>query len=99
MDTMTVVLTGNCKDVEDNESLAYAYIKLRRSDTLVYAANSDEAGNFKFNHLRAGRYQIQVDATGYYTKDTTVNFATGEIWKIEVGLSKLNEEMRRRITF
>ncbi|RYD54012.1 MAG: hypothetical protein EOP56_19685 [Sphingobacteriales bacterium] len=99
MDTITVVLSGHYIDIEDNKNVTDASIKLSRNETVAYVAFSNSLGNFKFNHIRAGRYQIEMAALGYNTKDTTVTFATGEIWKLEVGLSKWSEEMRRKVNF
>jgi hypothetical protein len=99
MDSVTVVIVGRCVNIEENKSLAEASIKLSRNDTVAYVGLSDGLGNFKFNHIRAGRYEIEVTCLGYNTKDTTAKFTTGEIWKLEVGLSKWSEEMQRKIIF
>ena len=99
MDTITVVLSGHCIDIEENKAVANASIKLSRNDTVTYVAVSDPVGNFKFNHIHAGRYKIEMAALGYNTKDTTVTLGSGTIWKLEVGLSQWSEEMRRKVTF
>jgi CarboxypepD_reg-like domain len=99
MDTVTVVIVGRCVDIEENKSLAEASIKLSRNDTVTYVGLSDGLGNFKFNHIRAGRYEIEVTCLGYNTKDTTAMFRTGDIWKLEVGLSKWSKEKQSKVTF
>lgn len=98
MDTITVVIHGHVADVDNGNNIIAPSIRLR-NDTLSYFLLGDSLGNFKFNHIRAGLYNIEVTALGYYSKDTIVMLGTGGMWEWKFGLARWDEKMRKQIAF
>ena len=54
-----------------------ATVKLRRDGQVVKDAASDAEGNFTFDALASGRYQIEVSAAGFSTRTTDPMFVAG----------------------
>jgi vitamin B12 transporter len=54
-----------------------AAVKLLRDGTVVKDASSDAEGNFSFDALPSGRYQIEVSSPGFSTRTTDPVFVAG----------------------
>jgi iron complex outermembrane receptor protein/vitamin B12 transporter len=54
-----------------------AAVKLLRDGQVVKDASSDAEGNFTFDALASGRYQIEVSAAGFSTRTTDPMFVAG----------------------
>lgn len=98
MDTITVVIYGRVVDIDNGNNIAAVLIKLK-NDTLSYFLLGDSIGKFKFNHIQAGLYNIEVSALGYFSKDTIATMGTGGIWEWKFGLARWDEKTRKQIIF
>ena len=85
MDTVTVVISGIIFDSYHSEPISQAVIRLA-NDNNSYEQTSDKNGNFKFEHIAAGKYQIYARFLGYYTLQDSIKFESGEIVELKIRL-------------
>lgn len=85
MDTITVVIHGQTSRFCNNGP-ALALVTLSSKDE-KFTLQSDANGRFKFFHIPHGRYKLTATCVGHYSlSDTTVNFKSGEIWEMRIGM-------------
>lgn len=85
MDTLTVNVTGKITDLYDKFGLKGAKIELTNNEK-SYEQNCGENGEFKFDHISSGKYQIISDFVGYYMLRDSIELKSGEIVKLKIGL-------------
>lgn len=85
MDTLTVNVTGKITDLYDKFGLKGASIELTNNDN-SYSKTSGEYGEFKFEHISSGKYEVRSNSVGYYRLRDSIEFKSGEIVEIKIGL-------------
>jgi hypothetical protein len=83
MDTLTVNVYGKVFDPKIKIDLPQADVRLS-SHKNSYSAYCDKNGEFKFNHIPPGKYQIRASFIGYTGLTDTVEFKTGEIVELNI---------------
>lgn len=96
MDTITVVIHGHVLNMDKNDNIKSASVKIK-NNSVTYVSLTDSFGNFKFNHIRAGVYKVEVTGLGYNQKDTVAALGTGDIWNWEFALSGWDEKKQKLI--
>lgn len=56
----------------NNAAIKNARVVLKRGDTIVNSAQTDENGNFTFANIPSGNYRVSVSATGFVTATQVV---------------------------
>lgn len=69
--SQTGVVTGKIIDGNDREELPFANIKLSKNGNAVANAIADMEGNFSFNSLAPGTYEMRTAYVGYQSSDIT----------------------------
>lgn len=85
MDTLTVNVTGKITDIYDKFGLKGAKIELT-NNVNSYSKTCGENGEFKFEHISSGKYRIISDFVGYYQLRDSIEFKSGEIVELKIGL-------------
>jgi hypothetical protein len=85
MDTLTVNVTGKITDIYDKFGLKGAKIELT-NNVNSYSKICGENGEFKFEHISSGKYRIISDFVGYYQLRDSIEFKSGEIVELKIGL-------------
>ena len=85
MDTLTVKVTGKITDLYDKFGLKGASIELKNNEN-SYSKTCGENGEFKFEHISSGKYRIVSNFVGYYQLRDSIEFKSGEIVGIKIGL-------------
>ena len=85
MDTLTVNVTGKITDIYDKFGLKGAKIELT-NNVNSYSKTCGENGEFKFEHISSGKYRIVSDFVGYYQLRDSIEFKSGEIVELKIGL-------------
>jgi len=85
MDTETVRVTGIITDLYNKFGLYPAMIRLNNNDN-SYEQVSRENGEFEFEHIYSGKYRIVISFVGYYQLIDSIEFKTGEIVELKIGL-------------
>jgi CarboxypepD_reg-like domain/TonB-dependent Receptor Plug Domain len=73
----TAKLKGRVTDAVTNQAIPYANVFIQNTST---GTTTDTAGNFMFDNLNPGFYNIQISFTGYVTKS---------IFEVEVNNAKM----------
>jgi hypothetical protein len=68
-----------------NVGLYPAIIRLNNNDN-SYEQVSRENGEFKFEHIYSDKYQILIYNVGSYWLRDSIEFKTGEIVELKIGL-------------
>lgn len=61
-------LEGTVTDMDSGEPILFGTVALYRGDNLVTGTNTDFDGNYSFNNIDPGTYDIQVSSVGYQTQ-------------------------------
>jgi hypothetical protein len=85
MDTITVNVSGKITDLHNKFGLKGAKIKLTNIVN-SYSKTCGENGEFKFEHIASGKYRITSDFVGYYHLTDSLEFKSGEIVELKIGL-------------
>ncbi len=85
MDTVTVNVSGKISDLYDKFGLKGAKIELTNNEN-SYSKTCGENGEFKFEHISSGKYRIISVFVGYYMLKDSIEFKSGEIIKLKIGL-------------
>jgi hypothetical protein len=85
MDTVTVNVSGEITDLYDKFGLKGAKIELTNNEN-SYSKTCGENGEFKFEHISSGKYRIISGFVGYYMLKDSIEFKSGEIIKLKIGL-------------
>lgn len=81
-------LTGHVYDVDTEEAIGNAQIKLSQSGVDITQKYVDSEGGFVFSSVEAGTYNVTVSASGYENNVTTVTVVAGESVTLDIYLEK-----------
>lgn len=84
-DTSTTIIRGKIIDNYDNSGLCGAVIELN-NNLNSYSRNSTENGEFTFEHISSGKYEIKTSFIGLNTFKDSIELKSGEIMEIKIGL-------------
>ena len=86
MDTVTVNVNGKIIDLYQKFGLKGASIELS-NNLNYYSKKCGENGEFNFEHISPGKYLIISDFVGYYMLRDSIEFKSGEIIELKIGLA------------
>lgn len=85
MDSITVNVGGKVTDIYDKFPLKGAYITLKNPEN-EYSEVAKKNGEFSFNHISSGKYEIISSFVGYCMLRDSIELKSGEIIKLEIEL-------------
>ncbi len=85
MDTLTVIVSGKIFDLYDKFEIKGAKVELTNNEN-SYSETCGKKGEFKFEHIASGKYKIWSSYIGYYTLTDSIEFKSGEIIEMNIGL-------------
>ena len=85
MDTITTIIRGKITDNYDNSDLWGAVIELN-NNLNSYSRNCNKHGEFSFEHISSGKYEIKTSFVGLNRFRDSVEVKSGEIIDMTIGL-------------
>ena len=85
MDTSTVSVSGKVFSLLSKSAISGATVKLTNRDKSFFRI-SNEDGEFEFQPIPSGRYQITGTFLGHYRLTDSIEFKSGEIVEVEIKL-------------
>jgi len=81
-------LEGNVKDADNGEPILFGTVALFRGDQMVTGTTTDFDGNYSFNNIDPGNYDLQVRSVGYQTqRQVGVVVMAGRANRLDIELS------------
>jgi len=85
MDTVTVMINGEIINLNNSAELPRAKVELT-SKYNSYFQICQSKGEFTFEHIPHGKYIARIDYEGYKTIIDSIEFKSGEIVKLKIGM-------------
>lgn len=70
-----VNINGNVAEKNSNSPLGYVSVSLLKNQQQTKGALTNEQGNFTFNNIDAGTYQLRISYIGYKTYERNINIS------------------------
>ena len=71
-------LSGTIRDANTNNPVATAVVQLLNGNQVSYEVTSNASGNYSFQNVQAGTYNLRVSKDGYETTEKDVSLAAGQ---------------------
>jgi len=96
MDTITCSINGQTISLSDNGTLVMVEIELT-NQIYNYKTTSDFDGQFKFNHIASGTYNLSAHIIGHRPlKHDSLFIGIGQISQLKIGLGSLGQDDFKR---
>jgi CarboxypepD_reg-like domain len=86
------VFEGSIKDINTNEVIPFAEVKLRDKDGINRGTATDTAGYFIIKNLPLGNCKLYINVDGYQESAYEFNISEHKYYKCEIKLKKIRPE-------
>lgn len=93
------IIRGTIKDMQSEDIIEGAIVKLNKNDTMVKGFISDMYGKFEINNLTEGKYELEIRATSYEKLTFPLTIKSGTITDLEVLYKRFEARLEKPVIY
>jgi hypothetical protein len=93
------ILRGTIKDMQSEDIIEGAIVKLNKNDTMVQGVISDMYGKFEIKNLTEGKYEIEIRALSFKNFTHPLTIKSGTITDLEVLYKRFEARLEKPVIY
>jgi len=95
----STLLRGRIKDMQSEDIIEGAIVKLSKNGTMVQGVISDMEGKFEIKNLTEGKYELEIRATSYEKFTFPLTIKSGANTDLEVWLKRFEIRLEKPVIY